>query len=179
MSNIKQVMSKSTPINQLPSNPPSALMIDDENDETINEVLSQLGQNQGQSEQQPQMLAQQQFSQQMPSQMQLPQQFQQQMPMNMVQQMPPQQMFNMPYQPQDLLIHPQQQLMGQYNTKQFFDADVKGTLLVIAIVIAVQVFPVEQFVFKYVSIEHIPFSVQLIKAVFAGALFLLSKRYIL
>ncbi len=171
-------MSKSTPINQLPTNPPASLMIDDENDDTINEVLSQLGQNQGQLEhQQPQM-----FSQQIPQQyqqMQQQPQLQPHVPQHMIQQMPPQQMFNpMQYQPNELLI--QQQMMATpYNHKTVFDTDVKTTLLVIGIVIAVQVVPVEQFVFKYVSIQHVPFSAYLIKAVVAGAIFILSKRYLL
>ena len=60
-----------------------------------------------------------------------------------------------------------------------FDDDIKVILLVVVIAFVVQVFPFEQFVYKYVSVQHIPYSNILIKAILAGALFFLAKKYFL
>ena len=159
-------MSKSTPISQLPNNieqnNANDLMLDD--DPTVQEVLDQFNQStNNQNEilsQQPQYLPQQQM-----------------MPMA---QMPPQNMFA-PQAANNLVLPPPNFNTGSLEGKiggLRFDFDVKHTLFVIAITLAVQMIPFERFVFKYISIEHIPYSAYIVKAIFAGILYFLGKKYI-
>lgn len=163
-------MSKSTPISQLPStNVQDDLMLDD--DATVQEVLNQIAQSQ-----EPQQMPMQQVHQVHQAQQQ-----------SYIPQMPPQQMYNgTPHvMPQEFLIQPpmQQPNWGQIqqnnNVSKFsLDSDLKTVILVIGIVLIVQIVPLEQFVFKYVAIEHIPYSTIMIKSVIAGAIFVLAKKYI-
>jgi hypothetical protein len=161
-------MSKSTPISQLPTGgkPQDDLMLDD--DATVQEVLNQIAQSQ-----EPQQPSVQHFSPQMPAQ----------------------QMYNGSPQvmPQEFLAQAQQQMQNQnpnnwnsapqqsIQSKSPFniDADMKTVFLIIGIVVIVQIFPIEKFVYKYVSIENVPYSGVMIKGVFAGAIFLLAKKYII
>lgn len=160
-------MSKSTPISQLPNNtlPGSSgdMMMD--NDPTVQEVLSELAQGQGDTGS---------------------------MQGQYIPQMPPQQMYN----GSPNMAHPQEFIIpqpyngyrpngafgafqGQPPSKLGAEFDMKQLVLVIAIVAFVQLVPVEQFVFKYIAIENVPYSSVIIKSIFAGGLFVLGKRYLL
>jgi hypothetical protein len=166
-------MSKSTPISQLPTNinisNTNELVLDD--DPTVQEVLSQFEQ-QNMSSNMGEMNSGA-VSQNSGTYMQ---QVQSTLP-----QMPPQQMYQngMGGNPADFLIPPQSGLM-KYNPPSSLmqDADMKNSFLVIGIIILVQILPVETFVFKYVSIEHIPYSSLIIKAIVGGGLFFLLKKYV-
>jgi len=160
-------MSKSTPISQLPSNIPNSsqgdLMLDD--DPTVQEVLNQFAQSASSTEQQQQYgnITPQQY---VPQSIQTPQ-------------MPPQQMFNPSQNIDYVLPPPQMQYYQQSLPKSFkFDMDIKNVLLVVAIVVVVQVVPIEAFVFKYVAVEHIPYSTILIKAATAGLLYFVAQKYL-
>jgi hypothetical protein len=168
-------MSKSTPISQLPNaKGQDDLNLDD--DATVQEVLDQIAQSNQEQYQQPPV-------------------------QHFVPQMPPQQMYNGSPQvmPQEFLIQAQQaqQQQNQNNwggsvnnnnnnspalipkSRFNIDADMKTVFLIIGIVVIVQVLPIETFVYKYVSIEHVPYSGVMIKGVAAGAIFLLAKKYVI
>jgi hypothetical protein len=154
---VKTDMSKSTPLNQLPANPGNEIMPEDP---TIQEVLTEIGQGRSESVAgQPQYMPQ----------------------------MTPQQMFNgnPSIAPQEFLIppptnsYPQQfspMNIGGIQTR--VNTDVKQVLLIVAIAFIVQVLPVEFFVYKYLSVEHVPYSGVLIKSISAGILYFLVKKYI-
>jgi hypothetical protein len=161
-------MSKSTPLSQLPNamNSNGGDMMMDE-DPTVQEVLSQ-------------------FEQPLPSQHH-PSQFQQQQQQPQytamqAAQMPPQQMFSNMQQnnPMDFVIPPQQHPIynNTVSSGLSFDSDMKHALLVIVITCIVQIVPVETLVYKYVSIDHLPYSGFMIKALCAGALFFFAKKYV-
>jgi hypothetical protein len=169
-------MSKSTPISQLPSvKGQDDLMLDD--DATVQEVLNQIAQSQdSNSSQQYQQQIQQQMQQQQMQQMQ------QQQAVQFMPQMPPQQMFN----PQDILQPQQspyksQQLtntISNYGKSKFdFSKDIKNIFVVIGICVIVQVLPIETLIYKYVSIENVPYSKVMIKGVFAGVLYFVFMKY--
>jgi hypothetical protein len=152
-------MSKSTPLSQLPNSVGNDGMID--NDPAVQEVLSELAQGS------PNDGGQQSYMPQMP---------QQQMyngsphVANLQDYMNPKPNFNTFA--QNYGLAPQKNSMG-------FDSDFKIYLLVVAIVFVVQVVPVEQFVFKYVAIDKVPYSPMLIKAAVGGFLFYAGRRYLL
>lgn len=152
-------MSKSTPISQLPtnSNGMNDLMLDEDDDDAVREVLSQYQASQTQS--QPQ------YQQELQQPMMMPQ-------------MPPQQMYN-PQQMAPVMPRPLQ--MDQSDIKQSrysIDFDFKTIIAIIFIVVFVQVFPIETFVYKYISIEHIPYASVILKALSAGVLFIIYTKYI-
>lgn len=163
-------MSKSTPISQLPTNVnitnTNDLGLDD--DPTVQEVLNQFEQqnmssnmgelNNGASSQSSAYIQQAQS----------------------IPQMPPQQMYQGGPNPADFLIaSPSRPYYMNNNASSSFmlDADIKTIILVMGIIIIVHVLPVETFVFKYVSIEHIPYSAIIIKAIVGGGLFFFLKKY--
>ena len=154
-------MSKSTPLSQLPQ---STSTNDMDNDPLVQEVLSELAQSNGNGSE-------------------IVQETQ-----TFIPQMPPQQMYNgSPHVAPDEFITtppPPQNFNAYQNApvekKTFnFDSDMKQVLIVIAIVFLVQVVPIEQYVYKYIAIENIPYSAVLIKAVVAGALFVLGMKYLM
>lgn len=165
-------MSKSTPISQLPTNAMTAnndIFMDE--DPTVQEVvLSQFDQPM------QQQVDLNQFQQQQMQQMQANAGVSQQ-PM-----MPPQAMFQNGFtNPAELVMQPYANTFGTFaNNKSFFnfDNDLKNVALVIVLTIVVQVFPLEEFVFKYAPIENIPYSHFIIKAVAAGIAFYFLQRYI-
>lgn len=159
-------MSKSTPINQLPTNANgmNELMLDEDDDDAVREVLSQYQ------------------SPQNPSQQQYQTQYQQEIPQpTLMAQMPPQQMY-IPQQIAPVMQHPTslELLRNQYGSKSKFtiDFDFKTVAIVVAIVVFVQIFPVEKFVYNYISIEHIPYSSVLLKGLLAGCIFIIFTKYV-
>lgn len=143
-------MSKSTPLSQIPSNQ------NDMDDPLVQEVLAEIAQ----GNDNPQKFA--------------------------VPQMTPTQMYNgsPSVAPKEFITPPAHHpyYPTQYSNvspKNFniSDNDIKQIVAVVAIVFVVQVFPFEQFVYKYVSVETVPYSGLLIKAVLAGGLFYLAKKY--
>jgi hypothetical protein len=154
-------MSKSTLISQLPvqnKGNPDDLMLDD--DATVQEVFNQIAQSQNQEQ-----------------------------PLQQVQnsgipQMTPQQMYNgTPHvMPQEFIIPPQQNYVpNNVATKskfEMFSKDLRKVFEVIAIVVIVQVVPIEQFVYKYVAIQHVPYSGIIIKSLLAGILYFLASEYL-
>jgi hypothetical protein len=170
-------MSKSTPISQLPSSKvPDDLMLDDD-DATVQEVLNQISQSQPSQGPNGMMNPQEMMHQQ---QMQ---KFSQQMQMNP--QLTPQQMFSQGPQmmPQDYVIPPPQNSWSMMNNNNNnkpalnIDVDMKMIFLVIAITAFVQIAPLQNIVYKYLSIDHIPYSSVMIKSVVAGLLFFFAKKY--
>jgi hypothetical protein len=168
-------MSKSTPISQLPTNTMTTntdILMDE--DPTVQEVLSQF--------EQPmqQQVDMNQFQQQQMQQMQANAMMNagvSQQPM-----MPPQAMFQNGFtNPAELVMQPYANTFGAFASKKSFfnfDSDLKNVALIIVLTIVVQVFPLEQFVFKYAPIENIPYSHFIIKAVAAGIAFYFLQRYI-
>ena len=171
-------MSKSTPISQLPSNAMNAntdVMMDE--DPTVQEVLSQFDQPVQQQMDMNQFQQQQQIQQRMMNVASAGGMTQQPM-------MPPQAMFQNTFtNPAEFVMPPQNNTLGPLafnNSKSFFnfDTDIKSIALVIALTFFVQVAPLEQFVFKYVPLENVPYSSLIIKAVVAGIAFFFLQRYI-
>lgn len=165
-------MSKSTPISQLPpQHSPSSMtdiLLDD--DATVQEVLNQIAQTQNDM---PKMMPQQQAPVAQHNQLNSMTPQQQQM------------LYASNAPTQDFSAPPQMPPYVMYNNhvantpKNFFDFDLKTVGMIIAITIFVQVFPIEQFVNKYVSIEGLPYSTIIVKAVLAGAVFVLITKYML
>ncbi len=155
-------MSKSTPISQLPNigyENTSNEVIDD--DATVQEVLNQFNATTNPNTDYN-------------------------IPMNpsiMQQQLPPQQMFYNQQSLNDVITPPPMQHQSNHGQKtntinKFIDGDVRTILLVVFVCILCQIIPVESYVFKYVSIEKIPYSDIICKALFAGIIFYLINKYI-
>jgi hypothetical protein len=173
-------MSKSTPISQLPSNVAVSnngdnlgLMLDDDN--AVNDALSQFD------------VANNAMMQQNMQHQQQPQVMMSQQPM-----MPPQQMMMQSqhggmqaYENMNNMVLPNPQLnmmmMSQNKPSSWmnFDKDLKTVALVVVLCFIVQVIPIEQYVYKYVPVENIPYSNFIVKAVLAGTLFFLARQYVL
>jgi len=60
----------------------------------------------------------------------------------------------------------------------FNSADIQSTILCVAVFIIVSFLPIEQYVFKYIALDKIPYSAVIVKALIAGALFYVVKRLI-
>lgn len=140
-------MSKSTPLSQIPSSQ------NDMEDPLVQEVLAEIAQGSEQQQYIPQMT---------PTQM-----------YNGSPNVAPKEFIT----PSPVYNQYQQGNQQAYSNRFNFDQDLKLILVVVAIVFAVQVLPIEQIVYKYLSVQNIPYSSFAIKAIAAGGLFYIAKKY--
>lgn len=154
-------MSKSTPIqNVVHSQIPDPL----ENDETIQEVLQSLGaQPQQQQLQSPPLQQSQQQQQQYQYQSLVSQAHQ-------AQQNP-----YLHYQSQNA---PNVQIYDKFSLSLFWDKDARAAFVVATLYAVLMIIPIEMFVYKYLNVEHIPYSSIVVKSVCAAiAYYVISKLW--
>jgi hypothetical protein len=95
-------------------------------------------------------------------------------------QMPPQQMFyNQQSIADNIIPIPKKFDNEQKSPQKMFEmnGEIRNVVLVVIVSILSQIVPIEQMVYKYISIQSLPYADFVVKGLFAGALYFVITKY--